>query len=243
MNEREFAELAAGYALDALSPEDERTFAQARAQHPEWDHYVADDVATVAALAEGAPAVPPPAEIRAAVLARIASSGSGGEDGAAEVPAPSARRWGPRVWFVLAASLALLVGLGAGAVLIGQQLNPESVMALREIESAPDAQAATATVPGGGEVTAHWSESLGKAVVVAEDLPSIAQDESYQLWLVREGGAPVSAGVLPAGGSSATELLADPVAPGDVIAVTREQAGGSPTGQPTTDPILAIETG
>jgi anti-sigma-K factor RskA len=29
---------------------------------------------------------------------------------------------------------------------------------------------------------------------------------------------------------------------GDVIAVTVEPAGGSPTGQPTSDPIIAIPT-
>ena len=37
MNEQEFAELAAGYALDALSPEDRSAFETARAQHPEWE--------------------------------------------------------------------------------------------------------------------------------------------------------------------------------------------------------------
>ena len=36
MNEEQFGELAAGYALDALSPEDRRAFETARAQHPEW---------------------------------------------------------------------------------------------------------------------------------------------------------------------------------------------------------------
>ena len=36
MNEQEFAELSAGHALAALSPEDERRYREALAVHPEW---------------------------------------------------------------------------------------------------------------------------------------------------------------------------------------------------------------
>jgi anti-sigma-K factor RskA len=32
------------------------------------------------------------------------------------------------------------------------------------------------------------------------------------------------------------------MSPGDIIAVTVEPAGGSPTGEPSGDPILAIPT-
>ena len=53
MNEQQFAELAAGYALDALSPEDRSAFETARAQHPEWERLVMADAATAAALADG----------------------------------------------------------------------------------------------------------------------------------------------------------------------------------------------
>ena len=44
------------------------------------------------------------------------------------------------------------------------------------------------TLTDGGEVTAHWSESLGKAVLVSDGLPTIADDESFELWFVRDGG-------------------------------------------------------
>ncbi|WP_404438075.1 hypothetical protein LG322_03745 [Microbacterium aerolatum] len=40
----------------------------------------------------------------------------------------------------------------------------------------------------------------------------------------------------------ATALLDGSMHEGDVIAVTVEQAGGSPTGLPTTEPIIAIPT-
>ena len=49
MNEQEFAELAAGHALHALSPEDAEAFGSARRLHPEWEHHVEAD----AVCAEG----------------------------------------------------------------------------------------------------------------------------------------------------------------------------------------------
>jgi anti-sigma-K factor RskA len=56
------------------------------------------------------------------------------------------------------------------------------------------------------------------------------------------GDAPVSAGVFDVDGGDATALLDGDMQAGDAIAVTVEQAGGSPTGQPTTDPVIVIPT-
>jgi anti-sigma-K factor RskA len=127
-------------------------------------------------------------------------------------------------------------------VFVSQQLTtPASVVALDEIESAPDAQSETVTLADGGVATAHWSEELGKAVLVSDGLPAIADDKSFELWFVRDG-APISAGPFTAEGGTATALLDGTIEPGDVIAVTVETAGGSPNGQPTTDPIVAIAT-
>ena len=74
MNVQEFAELAAGYALDALSPEDAEAFEAALAEHPEWASIVETDAATAADLASGIGEVEPPAHVRAALLSAIAGS-------------------------------------------------------------------------------------------------------------------------------------------------------------------------
>lgn len=257
MNEQEFAELAAGHALGALSPDDSRAFEDARRQHPEWEHHVTADAATAAVLAEGVAEVAPPARIRDALLAQISAQPVAPErdatagaqtlraDRRSETAAPepsTPRRWGPRSWFALAASLALLVGVGWGAVFVSEQLNtPASVVALDQIESAPDAQSETVALADGGEVTAHWSESLGKAVLVSDGLPEITDAEAFELWFVRDGTA-VSAGTFTTENGSTTALLDGALEPGDIIAVTVEPAGGSPTGAPTSEPIVAIET-
>ncbi len=284
MDEQEFAELAAGYALGALSPADRTAFDQARSAHPEWEHWITGDTAAAVSLADAVADAAPPLTLRSTLLARIASTPQLPEieatDAAAldplagpvempplpELPAAEASALPPvapavdpapttttiqaisrRNWtrglLTLAASLVLLVALGAGAVTLNEYVNrsPE-VVALQQIEAAPDAQSATFDLEDGGTATAHWSESVGTAVLVSEGLPEIADDESFELWYVREGGEPVSAGVFEATDGDSTAILEGTMEAGDTIAVTIEPAGGSPDGKPSTDPIIAIPT-
>lgn len=249
MNEKEFAELAAGHAVNALSVEDEQRHSAALAAHPEWSSITESDAETVALLADAVVTVTPPISIRDALLAQIAVTPQG------EIPAertaspfetsadaPAApRRWG-RMLFALAASVALVVGIGVGVSVLGSQLNrPASVIALEQIEAAGDAQQATVDLEDGAQATAHWSASVGDVVLVTEGLASLDEDSAYELWFVREDGA-VPAGVFDTDAGTATALLEGTMREGDVIAVTVEQAGGSPTGEPTTDPIIVIPT-
>ncbi|MFS0854683.1 anti-sigma factor domain-containing protein [Microbacterium sp. 179-I 3D4 NHS] len=268
MNEQEFAELAAGAALHALSPDEERRFRRALVEHPEWQALVDADAETAARLADAAPAVVPAPDLRASLLARIATTPQDDDptpdaapdhaaadlDAGARHPLPDAsapsqpaasparpRRWS-RAVFALAACLALLVGVGVAAVAINQSLNrPASVVALEMIESSDDAAQASITLDDGTTATAHWSASLGSAVLVAEGLDAPAEGKTYEMWFVR-GETPVSAGVFDVEGGQATALLSGDMHEGDVIAVTVEQDGGSPDGQPTTDPIIVIPT-
>jgi len=268
MNEREFAELAAGRALGALSDADERRFIEALAQHPEWQAIADDDHDTVADLADGLTPVSPPPALRAELLSRIATlpqgdsadlpQGDSADDVHSDADAdaeavPDARRrdldapgrtgapWRRRL-FALAAGLALIVGAGvATTAVISQLQRPASVVALDEIRSAPDAEQAEVRLGSGATATAHWSGEVGKAVLVASGLDDLGADKSYELWFVR-GDQPIAAGVFDADDGKATALLEQPMQAGDVIAVTIEQAGGSPSGSPTTDPIIVIPT-
>ncbi|MEU1970731.1 anti-sigma factor [Microbacterium sp. NPDC019599] len=261
MNIHEFAELSAGHALDALSPEDDAAFRSALAEHPEWASIVESDAATAADLADGVAEVEPPAHVRAAVLARVSGGeapvamlpdAAGSEHGAERPAEPplttealqtvSRRNW-TRGLLALAASFVLLIALGTVAGTIGDSLRqPASVAALNEIEAAADSQAVTAEVAGGGTATAHWSEAVGKAVVVTTGLESAPEGETYELWFVR-GDTAVSAGQFDTDDAgAATTLLDGAVEEGDIIAVTVEPEGGSPTGQPTSDPIVALPT-
>lgn len=260
MNEKEFAELSAGHALNALSPQDERRYHDALRAHPEWRELTETDAEAAAHLASTVPETAPPPSIRDALLARIAQTPQGGHVAAEPTPAatlsgdqassasaddasaPSAPRRRSRLLFALAACLVLIVGIGAGAaVVIGQLQRPASVVALEQIERASDAQEATVELESGAVATAHWSASLGEAVLVTDGLEPLDDDLTYELWFVR-ADAPVSAGVFDVEGEMSTALLEGEMQAGDAIAVTVEAAGGSPTGTPTTDPIIVIPT-
>ena len=243
MNRNEFAELSAGHALHALSADDERAYEAALAANPEWQHIAAADADAAALLGSAVPVVEPPTAIREALFARIAETPQVPKAPASPPVQTVARQKWMRGMFALAASLVLLVALGFGAVTINEYLTrPASVVALQQIEDAPDSEATTAElVSGEGAVTAYWSESLGQAVLVSDDLPDLGDDQTYELWFVR-GEGPVSAGLYSPADSDEPALLEGQFEPGDALAVTIEPAGGSPTGQPSTDPIVVIPT-
>lgn len=267
MNEKEFAELAAGAALHALSPAEERLFRSTLEEHPEWQGIVAQDAETAGLISAASAPAAPPASIRSALLAQIATTpqsgpqtddaptppalgedsaaatavaGAGGAGGAGAAEHP--RRHWTRSIFALAACLVLLVGLGIGAAALNGYLSrPASVVALEQIQAAEDAEQATVELEGGGTATAHWSAELGTAVLVTDGIAAPSSGEDYELWFVR-GETPVSAGILPVDDGEGAAVLAGDMHEGDVIAVTVEEAGGSPTGKPTTDPVIAIPT-
>lgn len=247
MTQDEFAELSAGAALGALDDAEMRAFRRACAEHPEWKEIADLDAETAAGLAESIDEVAPPAAIRESILTRIeALPQSAAEDEQPDpapgaVPAPMRHpHRARRRWFALAASLVLAAGIGTGAVVAIQHLQqPPAVVALNRIVDAPDAQQATARVAGGSDATLHWSVSEGKAVLVTNGMPALPAGRTFELWYVR-GETAIPAGTFDAGAASA--LLKPGMRPGDTIAVTVERAGGSETGLPTSQPILAIPT-
>ncbi len=256
----EFAELSAGHAMNALSPADERAYHHALAAHPEWDDLVALDAAAVDIIADSIAPVAPPVDLRSRLMRAIedapdssmpinedAAPSTDVPDDASEV-APSTdvvqtvqRRAWSRGLFALVASIVLLVGIGWGTGAVSNLWRtPAAVTALEQIQSAPDASSAQVDFQGGA-ATAHWSQSVGKVVLVAEGLPDVPADRTYELWFVR-GDQPIAAGTFDTSGDKTTAELTGTMKPGDTIAVTIEQAGGSPDGQPTTKPVIAIPT-
>lgn len=249
MTEQEFAELAAGHALRSLSRADEERYRTALTEQPEWEAVAREAQETAAALETALPDVAPPPALRGELLATIATMPQDGDDAVDEPAAAVSEREPakPHAWrrrlFALAASVVLLVGIGVATTAILSNLNrPAAVLALEEVRAAPDAETASAQLPSGAQATAYWSASLAKAVLVTEGLEELEPGQAYELWLVR-GETPISGGIFTTSGDGTTTAVVDePMHDGDVIAVTIEEAGGSPTGLPTTEPIIVIAT-
>jgi len=89
------------------------------------------------------------------------------------------------------------------------------------------------------------SDPTGAAPSTIAPIPAA---NSYELWMLPEGRAPVSLGLLPGTGNAALPLDAEALAvlaQTMTLAVSLEPAGGSPTGAPTgpvlfTAPLLRV---
>lgn len=199
--------------------------------------------ADAAPAAEAAPAQP---SVAAEDLddddPRISAPGyTTGSPATEQIQTVQRRNW-TRSLFALTASIALLVGIGWGVGSLTEQMRaPTADSVLAQIERSGDARSNTSTLADGGEATLHWSPNVEGAVLVVDGLPEIDADQSYEAWFVR-GAAPIPAGAFESSDGSAEMLLEGTMQPDDIIALTIEQNGGSPTGLPTTDPIVAIPT-
>ena len=99
----------------------------------------------------------------------------------------------------------------------------------------------TAPAPaGGGAVTAPFVASIsgdGRALVTRPLVNvGVQPDRALELWAIPPGGAPRSLGVISASGATVVRKR-EALEGADTLAVTLEQPGGSPSGNPT-GPVL-----
>lgn len=141
-----------------------------------------------------------------------------------ERPARSVR---PVVLLAIAASLVLAVGAGW--------------MAWQQTRWQPAAEFASST--GAAAWRVEVARDGASLRIAAERVPALPAGAAHELWaLPADGGAPVSLGLLPQAGTrivllSAAQRVAWTRAA--KLAVSREPAGGSPTGLPT-GPVLLV---
>jgi anti-sigma-K factor RskA len=189
-------------------------------------------------------AAPFVAAVAAPTLAAAPSTAGSTGGSAAE---RAERRWFQRPAGYLAAAAAAAAlfvgGTFAGQAIYGNPDNPfpsEQAAALAEINAAADTQRASTETVNGQDVTLVWSGELGLSALIADDLPALGDDQDYQLWYIGENG-PVPAGTFDSTGAGTVfRVLDGTMAAGDAVGVTVEPSGGSD--QPTTDPIVAIQS-
>lgn len=203
-------ELSAAYALDALSPDEERAFEAHLSGCERCREDLAGFSETAAILAYSAPPVEPPPALRDRIL------------DAAHAERPNVVPLRPRRTAVLAAAAAAAacaaLGLGLWAANLHSQL-----------DSAPEALPLKGA--NGSLVVAHG----GQATLVVSGLSPAPTGKTYEAW-VMHGSNAVRAGVFsPANGTAIVKLDRD-VPNGSFVGVTLERAGG--VDKPTGTPIL-----
>lgn len=234
MNDADLHALAGAYAADALDEDERRGFERHLGQCPACAQEVAELRTTTARLA-GAVAAPPPAQLRARVLAEV--------DQVRQVSplrtVPRAAQSGARRAPLLAAAvIAAVVSLASGLVAWQQydRANRIEDQADRIVAILTDPDRRTVEVPArtGGEGSVVLAD--GSAVVVTRGLRALPADSTYQLWVIA-AGEPRSAGLL--GRDGTTRKIVDGVPPDASIGVTVEPSGGSR--RPTSEPVLLAD--
>jgi anti-sigma-K factor RskA len=84
-------------------------------------------------------------------------------------------------------------------------------------------------------ISVAWNAKAQRGLLVARNLPKVAPNRSYELWLIADG-KPVPAAVFNTDGDGNAVIETDriPAAAPQMFAITEEPAGGSPA--PTTTP-------
>lgn len=189
-------------------------------------------------------AVPPPgAAVRGAVLARAL-----GQSGASAAPAPLLLRsaagtrsdgqrsrtpWGGRAarLGLVAAALLLYAALGAWNVRLQRQVgdgNPLAALLSDAVVAHPLTDSEVSPPATGYLVVAPDRD---EAVLVADDLPPLPEDQRYQIWLFGEDGGRVGGGLFsvePDGRVRVRVEAPAPFAAYVAIGVSAEPVGGSP---------------
>lgn len=220
-------ELAAEFALGTLTGVELRQAQALLASDAEFAKLVAEWEQRLSPLATALPPVEPSKAVRDKVLAALPPPAAANDNVA--VLRKMVRRW--RNYSAVATAIAAAL---AGMLVFRSALPP----------ALPD---------GGRYVAVLQSEGPGPAFVATVDVvkgtisvrtvnASAPAGKSYELWAIGAGrDKPQSLGVIDASYRVPTNILGNTndAALGDTLfAVTVEQAGGSPTGQPTSAPVF-----
>lgn len=247
MNDDRFQELKDAYVLGALPDDERQEFEAYLAAHPEHQAEIDELGGLAGMLAFAPPEHEPSPELRHRVVGLVEAE--------AGVPRatrlrPSARRFASARNLVFGAAAALLIGLlGWNVLLQGevQNLQGEVDEAQTRIEQAEGGERSTSgasTI----DLRGSWAEQGTRAevatidddrvILVAEDLPSVPEGRTCQVWVIR-GDVPQPSGLFEPSGNMTAAAVTTPLREGDTIAVTVEPAGGSD--QPTSDPVLQTQ--
>ena len=241
MDDKSFEDLKDAYALGALPYNERATVEAYLALHPERQAEIDDMVGIAGLLALAPPEQEPPADLRRRLMQVVESEAV--QPRAAESPSSSWFGWlGGLRNVALGAAAVLVVGLLSWNVLLQgdvQDLRGQ----VEEARSANEAQQTREIALDGtwaeqgarAEVTALKDD---RAILVVEDMPSMPEDRTGQVWVIHDD-KPLPSGLLDPSGNMAATAITTPLRGADAIAVTIEPAGGSE--KPTSDPVLVQE--
>jgi len=250
MSHSEFEELAAGYVLGALEPDDEHVFQQHLGGCPVCEANVRELETVAGELAYAAPSVDPPDTLWAGIRRQVRPE-------AARRPAipavPAAAAGGPRLRLLpalaTAAAVLLLVVLSLWNLNLRDQNAAYRARVAALEQAAQLANDPTASLvrlddgagAAGAQATVIASTRQDRGVLLVQNLPPLQRNRVYELWGVPGGDIAKAEKALVfvplrRQGPQALEFQV-PIQPGTVFAVT-EEPGPDGSAKPTSEPLL-----
>jgi anti-sigma-K factor RskA len=221
MDHARFEELKEAYVLNALPEDEMRVFEEYLAAHPELQADVEELASVANLLAFACEERDPPPELRRNLLTQVESE-------ARSLPTTRATWWirfresinWRRVSVGLAA--ATFAGLLAWNIVLQSELQNLQIYNLQASGSAAGAR---------GEVI--YIRNANEAMLVAENLPSLPEDKTYQIWVMKDE-KPIPGGVFkPQENGEGAAPITRSISEADAVAVTDEpapQGSSTPTG-------------
>ena len=253
MSHSEFEELAAGYVLGALEPDDEHDFRRHLDGCATCEANVRELEAVVGELAYAAPPVDPPDTLWAGIRREIRPEAARRTSIPAAAPGPPAgagvRRLRLLPALAAAAAILLVVVLSLWNLNLRDQnaVYRDRVAALeRATQLANDPSASLVTLddqPGttGAQATVIASSRQDRGVLLVQSLPPLARDRVYELWGVPQGDIAKAQKALvfvPLRRQGVQALQFEvPIQPGTVFAIT-DEPGPDGSEKPTNQPLL-----
>ena len=219
-------QLTAGYALDALDPEERTAFEIHLGGCPRCQEELASfwQVSGVLAYAAAGPAPSP--ELRGRLLERARAERP-------NVVPLSRRRWAlPAAVSVAAVAAVAAIALGLWAASLSSDLDEarDALAGQRLVSSLLADGAARSVALDGADGRLIVGES-GRAALVVRDLSPAPEGKAYEIWVIEGQRAPRPAGLFQEGGAVPVRR---PVPDDAVVAVTLEDDSGAdaPSGKP-----------
>ncbi len=237
MNHVRFEELKDAFVLGALPEEERRELEEYLASHPERQAEIGELGAVAGLLALSPQEQEPPPELRRRIMDTVEVE--------AVRPRASRRSW--LAWIgellsvrnlALGAAALLVIGLFSwNMVLQGEMQDLQG--RVQSLQSQPQAPQMVELEGTEQQARAELVTLEGdRVVLVAEDMPPVPEDKTYQIWVI-EDDIPKPSGLFEPGEGSVAAVVEHPLDEADAVAVTIEPEGGSP--KPTSDPMLAAK--
>jgi anti-sigma-K factor RskA len=236
MDHERFDELKGAFVLGALPEGERRELEEYLAAHPERQAEI-DELSTVAGLLALSPQEQePPPELRRSIMGVVEAEAEHPRAEPRESGLARIREFLGARTLALGAAALLVIGLFSWNMLLQGEL--DELQSQANGPPAPQAGRLVALHGSGAAQQARVEVVILKdqrAVLMAEDMPPVAEDKTFEIWVI-ENDVPKPSGLFEPNEGPVAVALKNPVEGADAIAISVEPKGGS--SQPTTDPML-----